>query len=506
MSDFIRQQMASHSTAYETGEPTPAQAESGKYKKGRATIQGMPIAIENPRGSYRTGIDQQGKAWSNFQANDYGYFEGVMGADGDELDVYLGPQPESQQVFVINQVFEDGRFDEGKVMLGFPSEHDARNAYLSAFGPGWYGLGSLVPCTMIQFKQWLKAGDKSGPLRASQLSTDGNTSMQNIAWDKSAKPIGTGIANILYALRREDQGQLLLDSVSLADILEAADSRELLDSMAVAPADVAERMRNIQDALNATGDLQVLAMQISEPFLQRDAINIAAVFELSDGQTISVWLCDSSRSDSDMLLAWCWMLNKKDVTALVDAESENNLAIETIAERVMRLAESNSARFLRVNADLADRLVALDVLKTGVSGKEQALSDLDAEIERLRAEIVAEPLTAAALPVGEVVTEVAEPVAEVVGALDIPAEIVADIVAEVAIDPGASISDSALAEAKAFLQGLLSANADFLSEGLEARLQVVNDAYSSDPEVLALIEAASVAYANFMISKAAAQG
>lgn len=38
-------------------EPTPAQAETGNYKKGHVTIGEFDITIENPAGSVRKGVD-----------------------------------------------------------------------------------------------------------------------------------------------------------------------------------------------------------------------------------------------------------------------------------------------------------------------------------------------------------------------------------------------------------------------------------------------------------------
>ena len=65
--------------------------------------------------------------------NDYGYIRGTEGVDGDHIDVFLSDTPEQGDVFVVDQVNEDGSFDEHKVMYGFPSEQAAREAYLSNY-------------------------------------------------------------------------------------------------------------------------------------------------------------------------------------------------------------------------------------------------------------------------------------------------------------------------------------------------------------------------------------
>lgn len=50
----------------------------------------MKIAIENPVGSIRSGVDENGfQPWQTQMSAHYGYFEDTLGADGDELDVFV---------------------------------------------------------------------------------------------------------------------------------------------------------------------------------------------------------------------------------------------------------------------------------------------------------------------------------------------------------------------------------------------------------------------------------
>ena len=44
-------------------EPSEKQIESGTYKKGKIRLYGLGISIENPKGSSRKGIDDDGNAW-----------------------------------------------------------------------------------------------------------------------------------------------------------------------------------------------------------------------------------------------------------------------------------------------------------------------------------------------------------------------------------------------------------------------------------------------------------
>ena len=73
-------------------EPTQAEAEAGQYEKGDIKLQGLDIAIENPRGSERTGTGPDGKQWSVELPAHYGFVRRTEGADGDQVDVYVGPR------------------------------------------------------------------------------------------------------------------------------------------------------------------------------------------------------------------------------------------------------------------------------------------------------------------------------------------------------------------------------------------------------------------------------
>lgn len=142
--------------------PTDAQKEAGNYKKSHDSFQGLPITIENRKGSVRSGVGANGKAWHCTQPADYGYIKRTEGADGDHVDVYLGPDKSSQQVFIVNQQdHKTSKFDEHKVMLGYQSEREAIKDYCAAFsdGKGPDRIRSIEPMSMDAFKIWLKQGN-----------------------------------------------------------------------------------------------------------------------------------------------------------------------------------------------------------------------------------------------------------------------------------------------------------------------------------------------------------
>lgn len=140
--------------------PSEAQKEAGNYKKGHIKINGFDVTIEQPAGSVRSGKDANGKEWSVTMSNTYGYIRGTKGVDGDHIDVFLGPDMNSDMVYVVDQVNTDGSFDEHKVMMGFPSLEDARSAYLSNYEEGWKGLGNITGVTLDGFKKWIDSSTR----------------------------------------------------------------------------------------------------------------------------------------------------------------------------------------------------------------------------------------------------------------------------------------------------------------------------------------------------------
>ncbi len=143
-------------------EPTDAQREAGNFKVGRIKVAGLDISVEYPKGSERVGRSPDGKEWRRAMKAHYGYVRRTEGADGEQADVYVGAAPDAPMAFVIDQVKQDGGFDETKSMLGFKSQEAARRAYLSHYPKGWK-IGGITPVPVEEFKAWLKDGDMTRP-------------------------------------------------------------------------------------------------------------------------------------------------------------------------------------------------------------------------------------------------------------------------------------------------------------------------------------------------------
>lgn len=160
-------------------EPTEAQKEAGNYKKGHVIVDGMNITIEQPKGSVRRGTDANGKAWETVMQNTYGYIRGTQSVDGDHIDIFLSDNPETGNVYVVDQMNSDGTFDEHKVMYGFNSVEEARAAYLSNYEEGWQGLGNITEVSKEDFKKWLDSSTRKTKPFAEYASTPAPAVLDN---------------------------------------------------------------------------------------------------------------------------------------------------------------------------------------------------------------------------------------------------------------------------------------------------------------------------------------
>jgi len=154
-------QAAATSPLHEGETQTQEQLIANDYKTAKVNIAGMDIAIENPIGSTRKGTDKNGQDWETTMTAHYGYFENTLGADGDELDVFIAPNTPHDydgKVFIMNQLDERGDFDEHKVILGVNSNNEAQQLYQAHYDEKFSGIGQIIELSLEQFKARIFTG------------------------------------------------------------------------------------------------------------------------------------------------------------------------------------------------------------------------------------------------------------------------------------------------------------------------------------------------------------
>ena len=245
--------------------PTEGQKEAGNYQKGHINVDGYDITIENPKGSVRSGVDSKGNRWETTMHNTYGYIRGTEGVDGDHIDVFLSDNPTSGSVFVVDQVNPDtGAFDEHKVMYGFASEEEAREAYLANYDEGWQGLGAITEVSREEFKKWVESSHrKTKPFhnykRVNTAETEilakgGTIYKNNIAGgDAVVKIVGSNIDKKTgarkYLVEYYPDEQAVKERIAIGDgYVSQNEMRELLSNGSFAPRKAAETMQKTQQA------------------------------------------------------------------------------------------------------------------------------------------------------------------------------------------------------------------------------------------------------------------
>lgn len=119
--------------------------------KKKIKVQGVPICLEWMKGETREYKKGGVVKYKRLMEADYGYIPGTVDSDGEELDVYVGPDPEARNAHVIRQMKKTGGFDEHKVMVGYSSKSAAKASYVHHMGgtPERFGGMHTIPMSSL---------------------------------------------------------------------------------------------------------------------------------------------------------------------------------------------------------------------------------------------------------------------------------------------------------------------------------------------------------------------
>ncbi len=163
-----------NATQHVNTSPSDAQIAAGNYQKGHVKVSGIDVTIETPKGATRRGTGPDGKPWSVDLPAHYGYVKRTTGADGDQVDVYVGDNHTSKRVYVVDQIdATTRRFDEHKAIMGASTLSEARALYQRGFsdGKGAQRIGAITPMSTTEFRKWLKNGQTNKPVRFGKANT-----------------------------------------------------------------------------------------------------------------------------------------------------------------------------------------------------------------------------------------------------------------------------------------------------------------------------------------------
>lgn len=121
-------------------------------------LEGIPLAIRDPKGTIHSGIGGEGKYWRRESTHDYATVAGAKGIDGEDLGAFVGPGKNPPRSYVVHQLTTGlDSYDKDVLFLGFNSEEEVRQAYLENARDS-RRLGAVTSISTRDLQSRVKAG------------------------------------------------------------------------------------------------------------------------------------------------------------------------------------------------------------------------------------------------------------------------------------------------------------------------------------------------------------
>jgi hypothetical protein len=206
----------------------------------------------------------------------------------------------------------------------------------------------------------------------------------------------TELAEHYYHLIADRGKELLLyESASLEEIDAEYNPGELLtvdifEAITVKTfARTQQKMEALQKVFNkhlADSGITALTPIVGQPKTSGMFASVTVQIPLSDGQVISI-IFHSPEGDKkkitagDEIIAYRWLLNKRDITHVVSPEEGRDVSLESLGQRVSQLVGKNSAEFQARQKGVTEQKARMAELQTTVQEREKANQDLMAQLK-----------------------------------------------------------------------------------------------------------------------------
>lgn len=192
------------------GSPTEGQINADNYKRPKKNVHGMTLSFENPKGSVRSGTDQDGRAWKIRMKNDYGRILGTKGMDKEHIDFFAADNYDGKgdTVYIVDQHNKDGKFDEHKVIFGAKNEMDALKIYNANYEAGWTGGKAVTRMGMDAFKVW---STSNAPQNGPAARTRNIQQRKDTKYSTKPEIEGEGGAVDIATIKKEFKGSKVVD-------------------------------------------------------------------------------------------------------------------------------------------------------------------------------------------------------------------------------------------------------------------------------------------------------
>ncbi|WP_410472090.1 hypothetical protein ACGTJS_10935 [Faucicola mancuniensis] len=236
------------------------------------------------------------------------------------------------------------------------------------------------------------------PIITKKMLTDeqNRASYDDAMWD--------GINLISHGKNTDNLYMDMLKHDKLGELQERFDLKQALGQLNVSELgfdslmDTNNRLQLMADRLYTAlvkakiDDLAVNSVELTKPFKRLGMANVAMVFGLSDGQTFTIFFHNPDSdpkklAPQDVMVSWKWLLNKRDVTAVVSPKNGENLQLSQVAMRMMKIANQNKKRFANAQKKIAKNEQALIDAQKLVDDKKAVVEQLDKDIAELQQQI-----------------------------------------------------------------------------------------------------------------------
>ena len=219
---------------------------------------------------------------------------------------------------------------------------------------------------------------------------------QKILWDGIDLQSHQGSIRVLLSdmVQHDDESALVEKFDGLNAWLAESDVEFMeFDALVVENYRLEQTMAKLASAMGAAsgqGGVSVTNVTQTKAVKLRNsgAIQVGVSFELSDGQAVTAIFnhADSETQKlglKDTLFSWKWKLNSRDISAAVQPNNFEDVKLDILAGRIMKLVNANSARFQRSQAKKLENEQALADGNARIAEKKATLESLKSEIESL---------------------------------------------------------------------------------------------------------------------------
>lgn len=212
------------------------------------------------------------------------------------------------------------------------------------------------------------------------------------------------IKEAMYQLTADPEQEALMFEVEPLSVMDAAyvegelvDKHDgfILDAVTTSYASFPRTMKALARALNralSSSNITVTDHEVGEPKKNNLFATVAAQFSLSDGQAVSVVFHAPDEDPKvfkpdDVVIAFRWLLNKRDITQVVAPEMNQGkmreVSLSTIGKRIGNLAGANSEAFQAKQKEVNDARNQLASLQESSNALLDELNQLTTEVSQL---------------------------------------------------------------------------------------------------------------------------